>query len=70
MPNNIDPSATANFECPTCGHEINEPVGRMQDNPNFTCPECGQTFNAAQLVADIQDADKQIDGFLEEIGNL
>ncbi len=39
--------ATANLECPKCGHQISETIGRLKQQNELTCPACGAGFTVS-----------------------
>ena len=32
------------IQCPKCGHEIEQSVDGLKDDPKLTCPYCGQSL--------------------------
>ena len=56
--------APISFECPGCGHEFSETLGRLKANPEIECPGCAKPI---QIQSDesvhraVKKADKAID---------
>jgi len=33
------------FQCPKCGHDLKQTIGRLKANEHMTCPGCGIGIN-------------------------
>jgi transcription elongation factor Elf1 len=49
------------FQCPSCGHELRQTVGRLKANEHMTCSGCGiginiDTNRLAKATEEIQKA--------------
>jgi transcription elongation factor Elf1 len=33
------------FQCPNCGHDLRQTIGRLKANEHMTCPGCGIGIN-------------------------
>ena len=33
------------FQCPSCGHDLNQTIGRLKANEHMTCSSCGIGIN-------------------------
>jgi transcription elongation factor Elf1 len=58
--------------CPHCGHEVQESLARIKDNPTIECPACSQTFQIASEPSVENTANKldEIDRLLDGFGKL
>ena len=56
--------------CPHCGHESEETLTRVKENPTIECRACGQTFQIASEPSVEETANKlaEIDRFFDGIG--
>jgi putative FmdB family regulatory protein len=58
---------TVPLKCPECGHEFEETLARLKDDPTIQCPACGKDFKvstggtAAEVVDDIDRLDRAWD---------
>jgi len=49
------------FQCPNCGHDLKQTIGRLKANEHMTCPGCGiginiDTNRLAKAAEEIQKA--------------
>jgi predicted RNA-binding Zn-ribbon protein involved in translation (DUF1610 family) len=49
------------FQCPNCGHELKQTIGRLKASEHMTCPGCGVGINIdtnrlAKAAEEIQNA--------------
>jgi len=49
------------FQCPSCGHDLKQSIGRLKQSQHMTCPGCGiginiDTNRLAQVSEEIQKA--------------
>jgi uncharacterized Zn finger protein len=55
--------------CPHCGHQSQETLVRLKDNPTVDCLSCGQTFEVASDPFVKDTASKyEIDRSFDDIG--
>jgi predicted RNA-binding Zn-ribbon protein involved in translation (DUF1610 family) len=53
------------FQCPNCGHELKQSIGRLKDQEHMTCAGCGiginiDTDRLAKATEEIQKAIEKI----------
>jgi transcription elongation factor Elf1 len=53
------------FQCPKCGHDLKQTIGRLKANERMTCPGCGVRINIdtdrlAKATEEIEKALKKI----------
>ncbi|UGA37919.1 hypothetical protein JOS77_28940 [Chromobacterium haemolyticum] len=60
------------FNCPSCGQEFSETVGRLRQNPNFPCVGCGAsiTIEADELDTALQALPEELDALGEQLKKL
>lgn len=58
---NLD-DASIGLPCPKCGHEIQETIGRLKNDPDITCPACNTVIgiDAAQLRGGLEEAEESL----------
>ena len=49
------------FQCPSCGHDLNQTIGRLKASEHMTCPGCNiginiDTNRLAKATEEIQKA--------------
>jgi transcription elongation factor Elf1 len=49
------------FQCPNCGHELKQTIGRLKNEEHMTCSDCGiginiDTNRLAKATGEIQKA--------------
>ncbi|WP_425487880.1 YnfU family zinc-binding protein [Microvirga lupini] len=55
--------------CPKCGHETEQTVTRLKDEPELTCPACGERFkvesrgSAGDVADELDKIDRLFDKF-------
>ena len=51
------------FQCPGCGYELQERIGRLKRNPEIPCPGCGKAIavQADDLRRGLEGAEQQLD---------
>ncbi|RLK45965.1 hypothetical protein [Cupriavidus plantarum] len=59
---NLD-DASIDLPCPKCGHEIQETIGRLKNDPDLICPACKTVIaiDAAQLRGGMDEAQQSLD---------
>jgi predicted RNA-binding Zn-ribbon protein involved in translation (DUF1610 family) len=57
------------FQCPNCGHELKQTIGRLRANEHMTCSSCGIGINidASRLANATEEIQKAIDKIPPEI---
>jgi predicted RNA-binding Zn-ribbon protein involved in translation (DUF1610 family) len=53
------------FQCPKCGHDLKQTIGRLKANEHMTCPGCGiginiDTNRLAKAAEEIQKAIEKV----------
>jgi transcription elongation factor Elf1 len=44
------------FQCPECGHELEQTIGQIKSSEHMNCPECGVGINIdADRLSDAAD---------------
>lgn len=58
--------------CPQCGHQFDERIGRLKDDPSIPCAGCGATIQieAERLRQGLESVDKQLADFKRSLRNL
>ena len=58
-----------NFQCPNCGHELKQTIGRLKNEEHMTCPGCGIGINidSNQLAKATEEIQKAIEKRPSEI---
>jgi DNA-directed RNA polymerase subunit RPC12/RpoP len=58
---NLDDASLA-LPCPKCGHEIQETVGRLKNDPDITCPACSTviSIDSTQLRGGLEQAQESL----------
>jgi transposase-like protein len=61
---------TAPIKCPKCGHETEQSIARLKNDPEIICPSCGQKFKIESGGTTGKVADKldEIDRLIDKIG--
>lgn len=62
MLKHLDPTTAIDIPCPSCSKSFPKTIGDICNDPHIVCPECGQPFDASELKAGPEQADKDIDG--------
>ncbi|WP_020201886.1 hypothetical protein [Cupriavidus sp. WS] len=67
---NLD-GAMLNLACPKCGHQFEETVGRLKDQPDVTCSACGTviTIDLSQLHEASGDIQKELTDLERMLGD-
>jgi predicted RNA-binding Zn-ribbon protein involved in translation (DUF1610 family) len=57
------------FQCPNCGHELKQTIGRLKANEHMTCSSCGIGINidASRLAKATEEIQKAIEKIPPEI---
>jgi transcription elongation factor Elf1 len=57
------------FQCPNCGHELEQTIGQIKSSAHMNCPECGVGINidADRLSSAADEIQKAIDKVPPEI---
>ena len=57
------------FQCPSCGHELNQSVGRLKSGSHMTCAGCGVGINidSDRLAVASEEIQKALDKVPPEI---
>lgn len=57
------------FQCPKCGHDLKQTIGRLKANDHMTCPGCGIGINidTSRLAKAAEEIQKAIDKVPPEI---
>lgn len=63
----LDPSVPIDFDCPNCGHHVEQTVGGLQHNSN--CPGCGALFDTTEFVRGVEQVEQTIDDFVAKISH-
>lgn len=56
-------SQRIDIPCPSCGHKVQETIGRLEQNPAMRCTRCGQDIKieAGQLRHAIAGVQRELD---------
>ena len=57
------------FQCPNCGHDLKQTIGRLKSNEHMTCSGCGIGINidTHRLAKAAEEIQKAIEKFPPEI---
>jgi transcription elongation factor Elf1 len=57
------------FQCPKCGHDLKQTIGRLKANEHMTCPGCdtGINIDTNRLAKATEEIRKAIDKIPSEI---
>lgn len=56
--------------CPKCGHEFQEKIAGLKQEPKINCPNCGQGFDASDFVEKVREMEKGVDRLSDTIRRL
>jgi hypothetical protein len=61
---------TVPIKCPKCGHETEQSLARLKDDPILICPSCGDTFKieSSGTMGKVADELDEIDRLIDKIG--
>ena len=56
--------------CPKCGHETEQAVSRLKDDPTLVCPSCSEAFKfeSGGSMREVADQVDNIDRLFESLG--
>jgi DNA-directed RNA polymerase subunit RPC12/RpoP len=57
------------LKCPECGHEFQEALARLKNDPVIACPSCGKGFRV-KSGGTAQDAAEKVDELDRALGKL
>lgn len=57
------------FNCPSCGQEFSETIGRLRENPKIPCTGCGSVIviKADELDSGLKSIDESLDSLREKL---
>ena len=60
------------FQCPACGHQIEEKIGRLKDSPILTCPGCKQALpiDGKALKEGLAKVGRSVDKFRQTLSGI
>jgi len=63
MAMNLDPEATVNIPCPTCGEKTEQTIATIGLSPRIRCPACGVLFavDGKKILKRVKEAQEAID---------
>jgi transcription initiation factor IIE alpha subunit len=57
------------FTCPNCKRHVKTPVSKVKRS-DFKCPYCGGKFETSQFSRKIGEANREIERFKQQLGNI
>ena len=57
------------FSCPRCKQRVRTTVAEMKRS-NQKCPHCGAKFETSGLARGIDEAERELDKFKRQLGNI
>ena len=56
--------------CPECGKKTEQKIGWLKGHDTFTFPCCGFTCSTEKFAADLASAEKMLDKFGRDLGDI
>lgn len=63
MLRHLNENAPLKLKCPRCGTPFTKTPKQMKTTPRFSCSKCGTVFDAKNLAAGFEKADKMVGDF-------
>lgn len=68
---NLDPEATVNLPCPSCGEKSEQTIATIGMSPRIRCPTCGVLFavDGKKILKRIKEAQEAIELQRRKLGH-